>query len=78
MTITLDDDLSARLSEEARRRGQDPDAVAAALLRAGLEGPATDEEWERLINEMADLVDPNVPPLSDHAVSREGIYESHP
>ncbi len=55
MTITIDDDLSARLSEEARRRGQPPDAAAAALLHAGLEGPATDEGWERLIDEMADL-----------------------
>jgi hypothetical protein len=41
MTITIDDDLSARLSEEARRRGQDPETVATTLLRAVIDALAS-------------------------------------
>lgn len=40
------------------------------------------EEFETLLDELAEkfmeLVGPNFPPLSDYAVSREGIYEDHP
>ena len=40
------------------------------------------EEFEALADELAEkfmeLVGPDFPPLSDYAVSREGIYEDHP
>jgi len=40
------------------------------------------EELERLLDELADIgestIDPHTPPLSDYAVSREGIYREHP
>ena len=39
------------------------------------------EEFEALIDQFADqfmaLVGPDCPPLSDYAVSREGLYEDH-
>ena len=39
------------------------------------------EKFGILLDELADkfidLVGPNFPPLSDYAVSREGIYEDH-
>ena len=77
MAITLD--LPPEKEHIIRRRaelaGQD---VAEYLLRGvGLmtpPPPLSNEEWERLADEAADLVDPSIPPLSDYAVSREGIY----
>lgn len=40
------------------------------------------EELDRLLDELADtfeeITDPSTPPLSDYAVSREGIYGDHP
>jgi antitoxin ParD1/3/4 len=40
-----------------------------------------DEEFEKLADELADYVEKNMPPdakpLSDYAMSREGIYEDH-
>lgn len=39
------------------------------------------DERMALLNELADKFEefagPNVPPLSDYAVSREGLYEDH-
>lgn len=40
------------------------------------------EEFEALADELAEkfmeYVGPDFPPLSDYAMSREGIYEDHP
>lgn len=40
------------------------------------------EEFGALLDELADkfmkFVGPDFPPLSEYAVSREGIYEDHP
>ena len=42
----------------------------------------SDEEFEALADELAEkfmeFVGPDFPPLSDYAMSREGIYEGHP
>jgi antitoxin ParD1/3/4 len=39
------------------------------------------DEFEKLADELADYVEKNLPPdakpLSDYAMSREGIYEDH-
>ena len=32
----------------------------------------------KLADKFMEFVGPNVPPLSDYAMSREGIYEDHP
>ena len=41
----------------------------------------SDDEFELLADELADYVEKNLPPdakpLSDYAMSREGIYEDH-
>ena len=40
------------------------------------------EEFKALLDKLTDLaeqyIDPNLPPLSDYALSREAIYEGHP
>lgn len=48
-----------------------------AGFRAAAPPSLLDEEWERLAEEAMDMVDPQIPPLSSYAVSREGIYGDH-
>jgi antitoxin ParD1/3/4 len=44
-------------------------------------GELSDEEFERLADELADYFEKSMPPdakpLSDYAMSREGIYKDH-
>jgi len=76
--INLPPEEEQSLRHRAELAGQD---VGTYLLRnAGLKiAPPllSDEEWERLADEAADLVNPTFPPLSDYAVAREGIYGDH-
>ncbi|MEP6903905.1 MAG: hypothetical protein ABJA66_19435 [Actinomycetota bacterium] len=52
-----------------------------ALERLAKDERSDDEEFEKLADELADFVEKNMPPdakpLSDYAMSREGIYEDH-
>ncbi len=52
-----------------------------ALERLVKDGRLDDEKFERLVDELADFVEKHLPaafePLSDYAMSREGIYEDH-
>ncbi len=80
MAITLE--LPPEEEQNLRRRAEiaGHDVTTYLLRHLGLRTvppPLSDEEWERLADEAADLVDPSIPPLSDYAVSREGIYEDH-
>lgn len=81
ITIELPPDEERTLRQRAEAAGLD---VATYLTRnvglslTSLPGESvSDEEWERLADEATSLVDPSVPPLSDYAVSREGIYWEH-
>jgi len=80
MAITLDlpPDKEQILRRRAELAGQD---VVEYLLRGvGLmtpPPPLSDEEWERLVDELADTFPPDAPLLSDYDVSREGIYRDH-
>jgi antitoxin ParD1/3/4 len=92
MTITLEltPDVEEKLRESAARR--DVEAIRcllAELLTPTVELllkktlPDTDDtDFEALADQLADqlvaLQVPDAPPLSDYAVSREGIYEEHP
>jgi antitoxin ParD1/3/4 len=91
MKITFE--LSPQLEEQLRAcfdRGDEAtmrELLGAAVLRTveaqllASPPPLSDEEFEALADEIADLVDaargPNAQPLSDYAVSREGLYEDH-
>ncbi len=52
-----------------------------ALERLAKDEISDDEEFERLADELADYFQKSMPPdakpLSDYAMSREGIYEDH-
>ena len=57
-----------------------PDERAEPLT--GNNKPLSLEEFDKLADELADkfmeFVGPDAQPLSDYAMSREGIYEDHP
>jgi antitoxin ParD1/3/4 len=56
--------------------------VEAAIMDNTASAELSYEEFEKMANKLADMaeeyIDPNCPPLSDYAVSREGIYEGYP
>lgn len=76
MTITLDPELEAALSEAARRQGVAPDVLALKVLRERLLTPAPaiqpQDEWERRLLRLAK--DCGVS-LSDEALGREAMYD---
>lgn len=57
-------------------------AVEASIMSRAAPPTVSNEEFEalanKLVNTFMEMVDPNCPPLSDYAVSREGIYAGHP
>jgi hypothetical protein len=76
MVITLSPELEAALSEQARRRGVPPEALALAALReyflATARSDESRDEWERRLSGAA--TDCGVS-LSDATISSEGTYE---
>lgn len=78
ITLELPPEEEQSLRERAEMAGQD---VTTYLLRhLGLRTappPLSDEEWEKLADELADTAPADAPLLSGYAVSREGIYGDH-
>ncbi len=76
MVITLTPQLEAVLSEQARRRGTDPEALALDALRehflAASVAVEPRDEWERQLFGAAVDCGVSVP---DSALSSDGLYE---
>lgn len=57
------------------------DPIVEALMNNNIPSKLSDDEFEALLDKLADefmtYVGPDCPPLSDYAVSREGLYEEH-
>ena len=92
MTITLEipHDIEIKIGENAVRGNADAvhhlllealGPTVEALLRSHTSLQLSNEEFEALADQLADefmeYVGPDCPPLSDYAVSREGLYEDH-
>lgn len=90
ITVELPPELETRLRDSAMHQDRESiqqllvEAIAPtveALLRESAEA-LSDEEFEaaadQLANELSGYLGPDRAPLSDAAVSREGIYEGHP
>lgn len=78
ITLELPPEEEQRLRRRAEMAGQD--VTTYLLQHIGLKSvppPLSNEEWEKLADELADTAPPDAPLLSDYAVSREGIYEDH-
>ena len=78
MTIKITDpQLEERLRREATARGVTVDVVleeALALYRRSAEWRAKAEESDRLLEEAANEISGDVPPLSGDDMSRKSIY----
>jgi hypothetical protein len=76
MVITVSSELERALTEQARRQGVSPEAVALTALRDRFLAPPAPleprDEWERRLRQIA--TDCGVS-LANDAVSSEGIYE---
>ena len=82
MTIELPEAVYQSLSEEAKQKGKEAEDVAADLLEMlTTDRKLSDDEFEQLADLLADEFEKRLPanakPLSDYAMSREGIYEDH-
>lgn len=82
LTIEVPEIVFQSLISEAARRGKKAEDVAAELLEMlASERKLEDDEFERLADLLADEFEKRLPkdfkPLSDYAMSREGIYEDH-
>lgn len=80
LTLEIPESIYKPLAEEAEAKGRKVEEIALEKLAKDV--PADDEEFEKLAEELADYFEKNLPsdakPLSDYAMSREGIYEDHP
>ena len=90
ITIEIPSDIEMQIREQAARGNADAvrhlliealDASVEALIRRYTLSRLSNDEFESLADQLADafmeVVGPDCPPLSDYAVSREGLYEDH-
>ncbi len=83
MTIELPEAVYQSLSEEAKQKGKKAEEIVVEMIELLTTSEEIgDEEFERFADELADYFEESMPPdakpLSDYAMSREGIYEDHP
>lgn len=80
MAITLDlpPEEEQTLRQQAEMTGQEVTEYLREIVRGKIQ-PASvrpsHEEWKQLVQKLVKTVGPDVPPLSDYALSREGMYE---
>ena len=79
ITVELPPEMEERFLAQAKLRGLSLDAYLKEFF--SLSGPApaqstklSPNEVNCLLDEAADLVPAGIPPLSDHAMSRDSIY----
>ena len=79
LTIEVPENVYREIVKEAESKKRRVEEIA--LERLAKDDSLGDEEFERLADELADYFEESLPPdakpLSDYAMSREGIYEDH-
>jgi len=79
IVLEIPENIYRSLAEKASKTDKKIEEIA--LERLAKDVAADDDEFEKLADELADFVEKNMPPdakpLSDYAMSREGIYEDH-
>jgi hypothetical protein len=79
LTLEIPENIYREIVNEAEVKNRKIEEIA--LERLAKDESLSDEEFEKLADELADFVEKNMPPdaepLSDYAMSREGIYEDH-
>lgn len=80
LTLEIPENIYRGIVKEAEAKKRKVEEIA--LERLAKDESLSDEEFEKLADELADYFEKNLPPdakpLSDYAMSREGIYEDHP
>ncbi|HLA95699.1 MAG TPA: hypothetical protein VK612_08260 [Pyrinomonadaceae bacterium] len=79
LTLEIPEKIYRSLAEKASKNGKEIEEIA--LEKLGRSESVDNDDFEKLADELADYVEAHLPPdakpLSDFAVSREGIYEDH-
>ncbi len=79
IVLEIPEHIYRRIAEEAESKKRKVEEIA--LERLAKNESAKGDDFEKLADELADYVEKNMPPdakpLSDYAMSREGIYEDH-
>ena len=80
LVLEVPENIYLPLTQEAEAKGRKVEEIA--LERLAKDEKSDNEEFEKLADELADYFEKSLPPdakpLSDYAMSREGIYEDHP
>jgi antitoxin ParD1/3/4 len=78
VVLDLPENVYQSLTEKAAQKGQKVEEVAVEILSTVT---IDVDEFERLADELADEFAKRMPkdakPLSDYAMSREGLYDDH-
>ncbi len=82
LVLEVPENIYQPLAEEAEAKGRKVEEIALEILELlTTERKLSDEEFERIADLLADEFEKRPPkdakPLSDYAMSREGIYEDH-
>ena len=83
LVLEVPENIYQPLAEEAEAKGRKIEDVAIEILELmTTDRQLSSEEFEKMSDLLAGYVEKNLPssaqPLSDYAMSREGIYEDHP
>ncbi len=80
IVLEVPENIYRAIVKEAESKKRKVEEIA--LERLAKDESPDDEGFEKLADELADYFEKNLPadakPLSDYAMSREGIYEDHP
>ncbi|CAN5849031.1 hypothetical protein BH20ACI4_BH20ACI4_23320 [soil metagenome] len=82
IVLEVPENIYLPLAEEAEAKGRKVEEIALEMLDLlTSDRKLDDDEFERLSDLLADEFEKRLPkdfkPLSDYAMSREGIYEDH-
>lgn len=82
ITIKIPENIYQPLAKEAKAKGRKIEEVALEMLELlTTERKLSEAEFEQLADLLANEFEKRLPadakPLSDYAMSREGIYEDH-
>lgn len=79
VTLEIPDEIYMPIADQAEATGRKFEEIA--LEKLAKDESIDDTEFERLADELADYVEASLPPdakpLSDYAISREGLYDDH-
>ncbi|HZP82284.1 MAG TPA: hypothetical protein VFB21_11650 [Chthonomonadaceae bacterium] len=85
LMIEVSPELEVRLQAQAKIRGIPVEKYLGMMIESLFPMPVvsegateiSNEEFDAMLDALSEGIDPNLPPLSDEAISRAGIYRDH-